>query len=194
MTVKILKNVRIAFVDALWTPKEYEGDGKPKYRTNFLMAPDSEAKKVADAGIKEAALSAKTWAAKAQEVLKAAKAAGKICLIDGNTKTYNGYEGNFALTATRSIADGAPKVVGLDGKTPISETAGKIYSGCYVNAKVDFWPQDNKFGKTVRCTLIAVQFVRDGESFGGAAPASAEGMDDLSFEEDTDENFDDFEV
>ena len=150
MTVKIIKNVRIAFVDALWTPKQYEGQGPFQYRANFLMAPDSEAKKVCDAAIKEVAIA--KFGDKAKAVIDAARAAGKICLYDGSTKTYNGFEGNWALAATRDStkAPGAPVVVGLDGKTPILETSGKIYSGCYVNAKVDFWAQANKFGKTIR--------------------------------------------
>ena len=197
MAVKIIKNVRIAFVDALWTMKDYNNDGKFRYRTNFLMAPDSESKKIIDATIKEVAIA--KWGAKAKDILTQVRAAEKTCFIDGNTKTYNGYEGNWALTATRNpaIAPGAPLVVDLDGKTPITESSGRIYSGCYVNAKVDLWPQDNKqFGKGIRCTLMVVQYARDGESFGGAPVATTEGMDDLSFEESSDSDLsdDDFDL
>jgi hypothetical protein len=48
--------------------------------------------------------------------------------------------------------------------------ARKLYGGCYVNAAVSPWVQDNQFGRAVRCNLIAVQFAKDGDSFGDAAP------------------------
>jgi len=190
MTVKVIKNVQIALFSppAIWTPQQYNNDGKPKYRAYFLMAPDSEAKQVVEAAIRETA-AASPWASKAKEHLAAAKASGKICLVDGDTKAYAGFPGNWALTAIRDPGrdPGAPVIVDRDGKTPIKENQGRIFSGCFVNAKVGFYAQNNVHGKTVRCTLIAVQYVKDGESFGGAAPASGEGLDDLGFVEDIDD-------
>lgn len=41
------------------------------------------------------------------------------------------------------------------------------YSGCYVNAKVQFWTQEYMGGKQINTGLVAVQFVRDGEPFSG---------------------------
>jgi hypothetical protein len=54
-------------------------------------------------------------------------------------------------------------------------TARKMYGGCYVNAAVKPWLQDNKFGKGVRCDLVAVQFFADGPAFGGGE-TDASGM------------------
>jgi hypothetical protein len=105
--------------------------------------------------------------------------------VDGNTKAYNGYVGNWAITATRNQDTGAPIVVGRGGiKDPLTAADGKIYSGCYVNGTIEVWAQDNSFGKALRATLVNVQFVKNGESFGGAAPASAANLDELAFEED----------
>ena len=93
--------------------------------------------------------------------------------IDKKTyKPYLGYEGMAYLTAS-SNADRPPKIVRADG-TPIDnantmerqQAARKLYGGCYVNAAVRPWPQDNQFGRAVRCELIAVQFASDGEPFG----------------------------
>lgn len=64
---------------------------------------------------------------------------------------------------------------------------GRPYSGCYVNAKVQIWAQKDKY-VGVRCTLVSVQFVKDGDAFGGGGPATADGFEAV---EDTDENFDD---
>ena len=112
---------------------------------------------------------------------------GKCFFVDGDTKAYNGYAGNWAVTATRNQDNGAPLVVGRGGKTDIiSESDGTIYSGCYVNGTIEIWAQDNSFGKAIRATLVNVQFVKNGESFGGAAPATAANLGDLSFEEEDD--------
>jgi hypothetical protein len=32
------------------------------------------------------------------------------------------------------------------------------------------WPQDNSFGRGVRCELMGVQFAKDGDAFGEASP------------------------
>jgi len=118
--------------------------------------------------------------------LKAAIAGGKTCFTDGDSKDYNGYADNFALVATRSQDAGRPVVVDRS-KHPIAASDGKIYSGCYVNGTVEIWAQDNSFGKGIRATLVNVQFVKDGESFGGVTSATDADLDDLGFDEDEDD-------
>lgn len=190
MATIIIRGARLAFHDALWEAKQYEGQGPFKYRTNFLIPADDAQRKVIGKAIVEVAKA--KWGEKAKAVLDATNAQQKICFIDGDTKEYNGYAGNWALTATRDVGDGPVQICGNSLKQKISSQDGIIYSGCYVNGKVDLWAQDNKFGKTVRATLIAVQFVKDGESFGGAAPASVDGLDDLAFEDSPEDAQDDF--
>ena len=77
--------------------------------------------------------------------------------------------------------DNAPQIIQADGN-PINpsntmayqELTRKMYGGCYVNAAVKPWAQDNKFGRAIRCDLIAVQFLADGTPFGeGAADVSS---------------------
>lgn len=58
-----------------------------------------------------------------------------------------------------------PTVINKD-KTPIVEEDNIVYAGCYVNAIINFWIQDNKFGKRVNANLLGIQFVKDGEAFG----------------------------
>jgi hypothetical protein len=132
-------------------------------------------------------VAADKWAGKAEANLRAAMAAGaaKCCFYDGDTKAYNGYAGNWIVSATRNQNDGAPMVVDRN-KRPLTAKDGKLYSGCYVNGTVEIWAQSNEFGKALRATLVNVQFAGDGESFGGAAPATANDLDDLGYDGDDD--------
>ena len=68
------------------------------------------------------------------------------------------------------VAEG--KVVAGVTKSAIEQL---IYDGCRVNAKIEIWAQDNKFGRRINCSLLGVMFAGEGENFGGgAAPASAD--------------------
>jgi hypothetical protein len=77
-----------------------------------------------------------------------------------------------------------PLVITRD-KTPIVESDNIVYAGCYVNAIVSLWAQNNQYGKRINAQLDAVQFVRDGEPFGdgGVSPNEfdAFGDDDEEF-------------
>ncbi len=131
------------------------------------------------------ALAKEKWAGKAEANLKAAAAnPQKYCYVDGDTKEYDGYEGMWALSATRAEDKGAPLVLDKD-KTKLLKGSARIYAGCLVNAKVEFWMQDNDFGKAARCTLLGVQFAKDAPAFGsGNSVASEEDFEDLSAEDE----------
>lgn len=88
----------------------------------------------------------------------------KKCLRDGNEKIeLEGYgDGKFFISAASKVRRA---VVDRD-LTPITEEDGKIYAGCYVNATIRLWVQNNQWGKRVNAELRAVQFLKDGESFG----------------------------
>ncbi len=76
-----------------------------------------------------------------------------------------------------------PLVLDRD-KTPLTAADGKPYSGSYMNVSLEIWAQDNNFGKRINATLKGVQFVGDGDSFGGGAPASPDDFEDLAVGED----------
>lgn len=182
MAKVVLRDVRLSFPD-LWEAVQYQGQGPFNYRASFLMDPNSDSKKKIDAAIKEVA--AEKWGAKAGAILPGILAnPQKCCFIDGDLKEYNGYAGNWALTATRGQDAGRPRIVDRNPKVDLLASDGKIYAGCYVNATVELWAQDNSFGKAIRATLVNVQYVKDGQSFGGATPASVDDLDDLGYEEE----------
>lgn len=172
-----LRNVRIAFPQ-LFEPKAF-GDGDPAFSASFLMPPDHAAVKELEAAIQAAA--DEKWGAKSKEVLKGLKAADKTCLHNGDSKgEYDGFAGNMFVSARSKTA---PKV--LDRKKNILLPRDGIpYGGCYVNALLDVWAQDNDFGKRVNATLAGVQFVRDGDAFGSGRPASEDEFDDLGDDDD----------
>ena len=76
-----------------------------------------------------------------------------------------------------------PMVIGTD-RAPLTEDDGKPYAGCYVNAIVELWGQDNQFGKRVNANLLAVQFVKDGTPFGNGVTASVDDFDDIDADEE----------
>lgn len=166
----MLKNVRLAF-PALFEPSSY-GDGDPAYSATLIMDPaQAEAVEKAIAGVAR-----DKWGAKADAQLKALRASGKVCLRDGDEKAdYDGFEGMMFIAARSKTR---PTVV--DGqRQPLTQSDGRIYAGCYVNASLEIWAQDNGYGKRVNATLRGVQFVRDGEAFGGGRPASADEFDEI---------------
>lgn len=170
----ILRNVRLSFPD-LYVPKQFEGAGKFKFSGTFLVEPGSENDKLIHAAIQKAAVD--KWGAKAADTLKGLMGQSqKCCYLDGAMKEYDGYAGKWALTAKRDQEAGMPKLIDKD-MTELTPISGKPYAGCYVNAKVQIWMQENQWGKGIRCTLITVQFAGDGDAFSGSGPADAEGFE-----------------
>lgn len=176
--IKIM-NVRLSFPE-LFNASEYEkGDGKFRYRAAFIVEPGSPADKAIRAQM--LAVAKDKFGAKADAILKAALAGGSkdVCYYSGDTKTYDGYEGNMVLSTSRKKEEGRPGVYDRD-TSPLTEEDGKPYAGCYVNAKLDFWAQDNKNGKTIRCTLISVQFAADGDAFAAGSKPAASDFDNIA--------------
>lgn len=169
-----LENVRLAF-PTLFEAKTVNGEGKPAFSASFLIVPDDPQIKALNQAIEQVAK--EKWGAKADAILKQMRAQDKVALHDGDLKSnYDGFPGNFyvsARTATR------PLVIDKD-KSPLTEQDGKPYAGCYVNASIELWPQDNNYGKRVNASLRGVQFLRDGDAFAGGAPADESEFDDIT--------------
>lgn len=169
-----LSNVRLAF-PALFEPKTVNGEGKPAFSASLLIAPNDPQVKAINAAIDECARD--KWGAKADAMLKQMRAADKVCLHDGDLKaSYDGFPGMLFISARNAVR---PTVVDAD-KTPLVEADGKPYAGCFVNAVVELWAQDNNYGKRVNATLTGVQFFRDGDSFTGGRAASEDDFDDVA--------------
>ena len=167
-----MKNVRLSF-PSLFRKAVFSG-AETKFEGTFLLNKEEHADTIK-------AIQAEI-AKMLKDELKAKLPADKICLKDGDEIEYDGYAGCMSIKASSAKR---PIVIGKD-KAPISEDDNVIYSGCYVNAIISLWAQNNQFGKRINASLEAVQFAKDGEPFGdGGSKASVDDFDII----DDDETF-----
>lgn len=177
----ILKDVRIAFPD-IWTPKAFQGDGKPRFAAKFPIEPESANDKMIGAAITAEAVA--KWKDQAKTVLTDLFARDKMCYVKRNIltkegKPVNGFEGMFALSASADPAKGQKPLV-VDRKLQATKQEdGVIYGGCRVDVKVSVWAQDNQFGRRINCQLLVVQHRADDDAFGAGAPPTVKGMEAL---------------
>jgi hypothetical protein len=169
----MLRDVRLAF-PSLWKATAPAGGGEAAFSASFLMAPDH--KQMKDLKTALTKIAAEKWGAKGAAIYKALEAADKLCLHNGDAKAdYEGYEGNFFVSTRSKVR---PSVFDQQ-RQELNEADGKPYSGCYVNASIELWAQDNQFGKRINAQLRGVQFLRDGDAFaGGSRPADADEFED----------------
>jgi hypothetical protein len=171
----LIEDVRLAF-PALFEP-EAIGDGDPAYGGRFIIEPGSKNAQKLDAAM--LAVAKDKWGDKGDDVHALLVKNGKVAFKHEhytNKKTgevYAGYEGMWDLGARTPADKPAPTVFDRDRK-PVTARSGVVYGGCYVDASVDIWAQDNQFGRRINATLLGVRFWRKGDAFSGAAPASAD--------------------
>lgn len=177
-SIVYLSNVRLGFCDiAVPKPKVKVKDGQQitenVYSATFLMPPDHDGfKKFWDQYVR---MAAEKWKQNAQTIMGMIAVDKKArCYGDGNTsvnqtslKPYAGFPGNYYLGA--SNVERMPQIIRADGSVCDNQMEGidlarRFYRGCYVNAAVKVWLQDNVHGKGVRCELVAIQFNADGEA------------------------------
>lgn len=191
-----LKRVRLSFpsLHKADVPKGYE-NAEPKYSANFLLDPSDASNKAqikaAHAEIQR--LIKEAWGT-APPRMKPIDCFGKGEMFTNNTtkQPYDGYPGMYVIVANNKKK---PTLVDRD-KTPLSpqEAEQRLYAGCYVDAFINFWVQDNQFGEAIRCSLQAVRFREDGEEFGAGSvdPDEFDDLDDGELADQLDE-FDDLD-
>jgi hypothetical protein len=169
-----LNDVRFNFTNSLFTAQKSKdsASGKEKFSVVAIFGRDHPQLAEIKAGMVEAA-NAK-WGAKAPEVLKELNAGGRLCLHDGDAKaSHPGYAGNYFINASNELR---PLVIGPNRENLVAAD-GKPYSGSYGNIILEFWAQDNQFGKRVNASLLGVQHVKDGERLSGGGVAAADDFD-----------------
>jgi hypothetical protein len=164
-----LSNVRLSFPD-LFKAKSVKQDDEPKYGAAFLLDKEEHADQIKEIRelLWEMAMAGFGGKDKATELIQKGKL--HMCLHEGSDKDYDGYDKTNMFISTSSKR--RPQVIAPD-RSPLVEEDGKPYAGCFVNAVVRFWIQDNNFGKRINAELLGVQFAKDGEPF-GAAPLNVE--------------------
>lgn len=189
---------RLAFGNAIFEAKSFQGEGKADFNCAFLIDPNDDksphpsilsGKQAVEAlRAEEAAVAKAKWGEKADAMLKSIAANNRLALKDGDTKAeYDGYPGNMFVNARSSVR---PLVIDRD-RTPLTAADGRIYSGCYVVGEVELWAQDNSYGKRINATLKGIQFLRDGDAFGaGGSASNADDFADLGVDNGDDSGAD----
>lgn len=177
MAKMMLKKKRLGF-PALARPQAI-GDGEPAYGARLIIDPEDNDVKVIEREIINVAKA--KWKDDWENVLAVLREEKRIAFEKTpyrNKKTgkvYDGFEGKYSL-GTRNPKQ-RPTAVDRYGAeiTDPAQIERILYSGCYVHAQVEFWAQDNAFGRRINCSLLGAMFAADGDSFGGgSAPASAD--------------------
>lgn len=166
-----IKNARLSF-PSLFKKASFEGkEGKYEATLLFPKSDKETYKKIIDA----------IEASKTENKLKVPDS--KVFIKDGDEFEYEGYAGMWAVKAGNNKR---PTVLHRD-KTPLVEEDEVVYAGCYVNAIISPWAQNNQYGKRINANLLGVQFVKDGEPFGvGGVVASEDDFEDVEVEDDED--------
>lgn len=181
-----LNNVRVSFANGLYKASAMEAGQQEKFGADFILQPDSVVLRVNADGSKtktplreaELAVATEAWKANAAKVL-ATLEGSKKSIRDGDLRVnkagdvYEGYAGNWYVTAKSPTR---PLLVDQN-RVAVTEEDGTIYSGCYVNAIVELYANTQPTKKGVFAGLKGVQFVKDGDAFGGSAPAAANEFD-----------------
>ena len=167
-----VSNIRISFPNIFNASAFAEGQTK-KFSATFIMDDDHPQMEMLKEAIEKTAVA--KWDKKIPSSLKRP-------LRDGEEKDLDGFgEGTIFFNASNTKR---PVLKDKD-LSALVEDDGKPYAGCYVNAIVKPWAQDNGFGKRINFSLEGIQFVRDGDAFGGGgSTADAEDFDALE-EDDT---------
>lgn len=195
--VKLL-NVRLAFAHQLFTASAVEEGKTPKYGCDSLLVSGSSvAKLVPDGTTPEGKPKFKAVPTTMEAVLlevanDTMKGKGKAWLdalenskkcyrngdlrVNKNGDHYEGYEGVWYVSA-KSVT--RPLILDSN-KHPLTIQDGKPYSGCYGHVSVDVYGIADPKKKGVHASIKGVQFVRDGDAFGGGAPASPDEFDEIS--------------
>lgn len=200
MGIKVrLNNVRLAFAQQLFVPSAVEEGKDPKYGCDsLLVAGSTVVKLVPDGTTPEGGIKYKVVPTTMEAVLlevateqlkDAAKAKvwltglenSKKCHRNGDLRVtkggdpYEGYEGIWYVAAKSKAR---PTLI--DGqKRALTVADGKPYSGCYANVSIDVYGITDPKRKGVHAAMKAVQFVRDGDAFGGGSPGSPDDFESI---------------
>ena len=182
----LLSNARNSFphlIEPQSTTDQATGKTRISYSVDLILQPNSPSFQAFMQEVQKSALA--KWGDNAGAVLQMVQADRKTrCFGSGNEKidkkTFKPYKGYENMVYVTAIKDRPPQVIDTDGRAiedgntmAYQMLTRKMYAGCYLNVAVRPWLQENKFGRGIRCELIAVQFATDGEAFGeGAADAS----------------------
>jgi len=149
-----MQNVRICF-PSLFSTASFGGEDTGKYAATFILDKKEHAEIVNEIKAAMNKLAKEKFKGKLPP-------ADKLCIKDGDDTERPEFEVAFTVKASTKKR---PLVLDRD-KRPLTEDDGTIYAGCYVNAIITLWAQDNSYGKRINAQLDGIQFCNNGEPLG----------------------------
>lgn len=189
-----LLGLRAGFA-AFYKPEAF-GDGEPAFQGTLIIPPKAKVVKLIDETYLALATADKKWgngdAAKAQKMIdncmkdRKKSAWQKSEYTNDAGDPYDGFEDAFYLRARNEIQ---PLLINQLKQEVGRGAPGAPYGGCFVNMQVDLWLQNHtEFGKGLRCKMLGVQFVREGDAFTGGAKANVDDFETLAVETDDEDD------
>lgn len=180
-----LKNVRLSYPH-LDKPSASVKGGAEKYRASFIIDPSTPEGKKALAAAKAAAgeVVKETWPKAAKAPVKADRNMLKRGDDIISNRTGEVPEELAGMIVVNSNADDQPLMIHRNKKRLKPEEVRRVfYGGCYVEAALRFYTisDPDKGGNGLFCSLEAIRFWEDGESFGRA------GVNEDFFDDDDEE-------
>ncbi|WP_427114157.1 DUF2815 family protein [Megasphaera sueciensis] len=172
MTVKISTGVvRISYAN-IWAPKETPS-GTMKYSCSLLIRKDD---KKTLAKISEALKQVKNDSASKEKWGKVIKEL-HMPIRDGDTDRPGdpNYEDCYFINANAN-EDRAPKIVDRDRNEILDKS--EVYSGCYCQAVITFYPYAASGNKGIGCGLQGLRKIKDGEPLSGSVVTDSDFSDD----------------
>jgi len=175
-----LTNVRISFPN-IFKPKAFEEGQDASYGETFVLDKVKQKELITQIRTAVNDLATDYFKGKIPPMVTQ-----KHPLRDGAEKEdLDGYGDTMMFCGARNKT--RPTVVDR-ALNPLTEEDGIIYGGCFVNATVRAWVQDNKVGKRIDFQLRAIQFLKDGPPFGQAPVKANEEFDSLDGNNDSDDD------
>lgn len=167
-----LVGVRLSF-PALFKAKSV-GDGEPKFNATFLLDKIKDAEQIKNLQMMIISVAKEKFGGIDEVKKLREKNKLSFCLHEGSEKEFEGYGDEVMFVSASSKT--RPLILDRN-RGQLAEEDGRPYAGCYVDAIIRVWVQDNTYGKKVNADLRGVQFVKDGEAFGVAPLDPAEFTD-----------------
>lgn len=185
----VVARARLAFARLHTAERSRDDKGEPygtaKFSCTLLLDPSNADHQKQIAAIKAAAAKVCTakWGKREEGGWpKANPATGMggliLCFGNGNdlAKIYDGFKDRFYV----KCADTTRPLLGNRAGQPVVEGDDQVpYSGCFVRARISPWvyfptPKRPRSANGVNMNIRSVQFMEDGQGFGGGGTRSAE--------------------
>ena len=159
-----IRNARLSYGDSLFTPKSING-GTPCYSGSFLLPKGDPQIEALRRIMYEMCM--EQWPQKGAEIFNSMELNRYTCIKDGALKPENGDDYISAMVISANSRQNQPPYV-ADAQNVEQNAPGVVYSGCYVNAKLNLWVQENQWGKKVNAQVLIVVKSGDGDAFSAA--------------------------